>query len=238
MEFELYRGAAYLDDTCVVADIHVGLEDALYREGWNFPIGEENHLAEKLKDVADRFEPERFVLNGDVLHEFGRVPKGLGDKLWSLLQPLECRVDEVVLVEGTHDRMLESVMDREILESYRIGRALVLHGDMEPGDISGEQSDLQSAWAPEIYVQGHEHPAIEIEGEKRQCYLKAEVDSVEVLVLPAFNEMNSGTAVNRMRSRDFMSPLLRRANRVRPVVETEGGELLEFPPLDEMRDFL
>lgn len=235
MEFELYRGAAHLDGTCVVADLHVGLEDALYREGWSFPFEERNHLRRKLRDVADRFEPERFVLNGDILHEFGRVPEGLDEKLRDLLEALEFRGADVELVEGTHDRMLREVTDREVLTSLREGPALIQHGDSEPEE---EQSSLGDAGALELYVQGHEHPAIEIEGEKRQCYLLADLGDADVLVLPSFNEMNSGTAVNEMRPRDFMSPLLRRADSIRPLVETDDSEVLEFPPLEEMRHML
>lgn len=236
MEYDLYRGAAHFDGTVVVADIHVGLEDALYREGWSFPLEEENHLAAKLEDVADHFDPERFVLNGDTLHEFGRIPRGLGEKLEGLLELLEIYADDVVLVEGTHDRMLESVTDREVLKSCRAGGTLIFHGDEEPGEEG--QTSLSDAGPPELSVVGHEHPAIEIEGEKRQCYLRATLDDAEMLVLPSFNEMNSGTAVNKMRPHDFMSPLLRRATSIRPLVETDEHEVLEFPPLDQMRHML
>lgn len=237
MEPELFDGAVLLGDTCVVADVHLGLEDSLRGTGLNFPLNEGDRLRQRLEGVMDRFEPGRFVLNGDILHEFGRIPRGLDERLDELLELLESRVDEVVLIEGKHDRMLETVTDREVLREYRVDGALVLHGDAEPGDLSDGQDSLRDAGSPGLYVIGHEHPAIEIEGEKRCCYLLGEARGAEVLVLPAFNELSRGVTVNRMGREDFMSPLLRDAANLRPLVEA-GDEVLEFPPMGEIRRFL
>ena len=37
------------------------------------PLDEENKLLERFRAIIKKFEPKTFVLNGDVLHEFGHL---------------------------------------------------------------------------------------------------------------------------------------------------------------------
>ncbi|MFC6726746.1 metallophosphoesterase, partial [Halobium palmae] len=94
---------------------------------------------------------------------------------------------------------------------------------------------------PRLYVVGHDHPAIEIEGQKRPCFLYGPgvYRGADVLVLPAFNRLARGVTVNGRWGSDFQSPLLSRVNEFRPVVyDTDSQETLEFPPLGKLRRML
>jgi metallophosphoesterase superfamily enzyme len=117
--------------------------------------------------------------------------------------------------------------------------ALVVHGHEPPT----ESADL--------YLVGHDHPAIEIEGRRRPCYLAGPVGpgravdtgaapaDASVLALPAFNRLAAGVVVNGARRGDLQSPLLYRVDELRPVVrDPDADETLTFPPLGEFRRLL
>jgi metallophosphoesterase superfamily enzyme len=55
-------------------------------------------------------------------------------------------------------------------------------------------------------------------------------------MLPAFNRLLRGVAVNDVRPRDLQSPLCRRVDDLEPVVRDDrAGDTLVFPPLGEFR---
>ncbi|WP_348612326.1 metallophosphoesterase [Halobaculum rarum] len=91
-----------------------------------------------------------------------------------------------------------------------------------------------------LYVVGHDHPTIEIEGKRKPCWLYAErgFRGADVLMLPAFTRLAGGVEVNDMSAREFQSPFVTDADALRPVVARADGDAVEFPPLGEFRRLL
>lgn len=224
---ELYGDAAYFPwiDTAVVSDLHVGLERALYDEGMSMPLHERETLLEKLEDVLDYFEPGTLVFNGDVHHSFGGL-SGAAGTIEALRDAAVDRGVDPVFVEGNHDTMLDQVVDSR--ERYGVGNVLFIHGHEIPVDLPDAG----------LYVVGHDHPALEVEMQKTRCYLLGPFRDAEVLMTPAFNPLVRGVVVNRMESRDFMSPFIRGDfGEFRVAVESDDG-VLEFPRIREFRDMM
>ena len=227
--------------TVVVADLHVGRAAASDVQA---PLGEGADLANRLHDVVDHFGPETVVFAGDVLHEFGRVSDESRESLATLAARCRDAGARSVMVAGNHDGVLPTVWDGDVHDAYRLdggdaGDVLVCHGHAEPaldGDRDGNRRD-----DPALYVVGHDHPAITIEGQKRPCFLYGEGQyrGSDLLMLPAFSRVAAGVAVNGMRARDFQSPLVTDADALRPVVWDQGSEeALWFPPLGTFRRML
>jgi hypothetical protein len=224
--------AAFLAESAVlvVADLHVGRAAASDVE---VPLGETTDLTGRLAALVDGLNPEVVVVAGDLLHEFGRVSHRAAETLDALDGACRDRGADLVVVAGNHDRMLDGVWDRTVHDAYVVGDAdrevLVCHGHEEPAD------------AADLYVVGHDHPTITIEGQKRPCFLAGEgvYRGADLLMLPAFSRVASGVSVNGMRARDFQSPLVTDADALRPVVWDQGSEeALTFPPLGEFRRLL
>jgi hypothetical protein len=207
--------------TLVLADVHLGRDRASNVE---LPLGERTDLLDRLGGLLDRFAPGRVVVAGDLLHSFDRLPSEVEGTLSAVERRIEESGAELVAVEGNHDTMLGSLL--AVDPRCCVGDALVCHGHRSP-----------EGSAP-LYVLGHEHPAITIEGRKRPCYLVGPAaDGGRALVLPAFTRLAPGTDVSR--ARRFRSPLLSRPGAYRPVVRDEAGdETLWFPPLSEFRAML
>ncbi|MBX0285646.1 metallophosphoesterase [Halomicroarcula sp. F28] len=222
-----YDGRALvLEDTLVVADCHVGRGTGGELE---FPVGSGSEMVERFRDLVERHEPDEVVVAGDLLHSFQTVPRTVETTVAGLRAVCRESGARLVVTPGNHDTMLDSVWDGPIEREYRVGDTLVLHGHEAPeGDA-------------DRYVVGHDHPTIEIEGQRRPCYLVGEGQyrGSEVVMLPSFNKLNAGVRVNTMSAGEFQSPLVTDADSLAPVVWDEHArETKAFPPLGEFRRLL
>ncbi|HTX43175.1 MAG TPA: metallophosphoesterase [Methanocella sp.] len=238
MKAEYYHNAAYFPDigVCACADVHIGIEDSIQAEGFSMPLEEERELLERFRDVIKKFEPEVLVLNGDVLHEFGRLRRNTKRAFDRITMELLASVGEVIVLTGSHDKMMGTALEGSDIspaDYYYKGGVLFTHGDGVPKRAKDDDVEL--------IVIGHDHPTLDIELKKEPCFLYGEKawHGKDVLVLPAFNPLCTGTTINWMDSWDFMSPFVRESDigRYRPII-VAGDEVLEFPMLSEFRDIL
>jgi putative SbcD/Mre11-related phosphoesterase len=215
--------AVLVDDTLVLADLHVGRGAASNVE---LPVGEGADMVERFEQLCARFDPAEILVAGDLLHSFDTVPRLVESTLGGLKAAARERGARLVVTPGNHDTMLDTVWSGETPAEYRIGETVVCHGDVEP------EADA------ERYVVGHDHPTITIEGQNRPCYLAGEgvYRGADLLMLPSFNRLVAGVPVNEMSSSDFMSSLVTDADALSPLVwDDEAGDALRFPPLGEFR---
>jgi len=215
-----------LGDTLVVADLHVGRGTGGDLE---FPVGSGTDMVERFAGLVDRHDPDEVVVAGDLLHSFRTVPRTVSDTVAGLKRACRDTGARLVVTPGNHDTMLDSAWDGPTADTHRVGDTVVCHGHVDPET------------AADRYVVGHDHPTIEIEGQRHPCYLVGEgqYGGHEVLMLPSFNRLNAGVEVNGMSAGDFQSPLVTDADRLRPVVWDENRrETRIFPPLGEFREML
>jgi putative SbcD/Mre11-related phosphoesterase len=224
--------AVYRDGTLVLADLHFGKGAASNVE---FPLGAGEDVADRLADLLEHFDPEEVVLAGDVFHSFQYVPDAAEAALSAVTGVVREAGARLVVVEGNHDTMLDSVYGGRLYDEYELDTeptTVVCHGHAEP-DTPADR-----------YIVGHDHPAIEIEGQKRPCYLVGDgaYRRAGVLVVPAFNRLVSGLSVNGRLgggARPELSPLVTNVAQFRPVVyDADGDETLTFPPLGQFQRML
>jgi putative SbcD/Mre11-related phosphoesterase len=225
--------ALVVDESLVVADLHVGKDASSNVEA---RLGEHADLTERMGALLDDVEPSELVVAGDLLHTFGELPRGTMETLTALHRHADDVGADVVVTPGNHDAMLQSLWDGPTPDEYRLST-----GGEDAGDVvvchGHEVPDADA----DVYVVGHEHPTIEIEGQRRPCYLHGEgtFRGADVVMLPAFTRLAAGVVVNGMVAADFQSPLVRDADAFRPVVrDADAGETLTFPPLGEFRRLL
>ncbi|MGB9901963.1 metallophosphoesterase [Methanothrix sp.] len=219
--FDFLLGSLYIKETgtCVLSDIHIGLEEELFAQGLLFPLREMEELLRRIGILLERFNPRKLVLAGDVVHSFGRADQRIRRKLEVILNAIRSRCD-LILVSGTHDGMLP-YMGFKAQRRYDEGGYTVSHGDED----LREHGHL---------IIGHEHPVLDVEMMRIPCYLfgMGLMDGMDIIVLPAFNPLCQGVAVNHLEAPDLLSPLLRRVDtgKLHPVVEMEG-EVMVFPEI-------
>jgi len=213
--------AVVIDQTLVVADLHVGRGPA---SNVDLPVGDGSEMLEHFETLLARHDPEDVVVAGDLLHSFRTVPRTVEDVVSGLASIARETGARMVVTPGNHDTMLDSVWSGPTPETHRVGDTVVCHGHVEP-EVSADR-----------YLVGHDHPTITIEGQRRPCLLAGDdvYRDADVVVLSAFNRLLRGVEVNGMSATDFMSPLVTDADAFAPVVVDDGDPLV-FPPLGEFR---
>ena len=225
--------ALLVEDVLVVADLHLGRGRS---GGLELPVGDGADVLERFRELLSAHDPATVVVAGDLLHSFRTIPRTVADTLAGLEDAAAVAGADFVVTPGNHDTMLDSVFDGPTPDHYRIGDTVVCHGHERP-DVAADR-----------YVVGHDHPTIEIEGRRRPCFLLGDgvagdaldgaggAEAADLIMLPAFNRLLRGVAVNDMAAADFQSPLCRSADGLAPVVRDDAGdETFAFPPLGEFR---
>lgn len=248
MEATLRDRAVLLGDTLVCADLHVGKAADSNVE---LPLGERDHLLERVGALLDRYDPGEVVVAGDFLHSFDRVPADVQGTATALAGRVRDTGARLVVTPGNHDSMLDSVWQGRTESEYVLpGVPTVVDGAEASGGLDADDDartvvchgHAEPATDADCYVIGHDHPAITIEGKKWHCYLYAAdaYRGAAVLVLPAFTHLAGGVSVNQRRgTATLTSPLITDLDRFQPIVRDEDAdETRAFPPLGEFRELL
>ncbi|ELZ12125.1 metallophosphoesterase [Halovivax asiaticus JCM 14624] len=225
-------------ETLVLADVHLGRGAT---SAVDAPIDAADDPVGRLESLLDRFDPQTVVIAGDLLHSFSWIPDGVRETVAEIERVVTDAEASLVCTPGNHDSVLDEAFDGETAAAYQLDdeETVVCHGHERPPTewVSDDGSP------PSLYVIGHDHPALSIDGRKYPCFLSvpsAETTvSGDLLVLPAFSQLARGTTINTRRARDFQSPLVTGVGGASPAVrDVDGEETLWFPPLDECRHAL
>ncbi|MEM0225675.1 MAG: metallophosphoesterase [Thermofilaceae archaeon] len=204
----------YLEDIdmLVVADLHLGYEQALEESGVFIPPVQFKFIASFILEALRETGSRRLLMLGDVKHEFGSALKQEWGETIELLSRLKEKGVEVSVVRGNHDNFLIPMLKRLEVPLYdphlRLGRYLFMHGHKEP--------PLDAWGGVEYVVIGHEHPAVLLRDElgvsmKLKSFLVGAFGGTGLIVLPALSPLMPGTEVNAPRVR-YLSPILERAD--------------------------
>jgi putative SbcD/Mre11-related phosphoesterase len=196
--------------TFIVSDIHIGYEESLNRRGILIPRYNYNDLILRMERAIEKIRKkyviEKIIINGDIIHEFGKISKKEKDLTNKFINFLS-EYGQIFIIEGNHDKILKYVINKntEIVNNIVLGKILVIHGDKI---IS---KDLLKK--VETIIIGHEHPAVSIQSgsriEKYKCFLKGKYEHKNLIVTPSCNILVEGTDILRER---LLSPLLKKVN--------------------------
>jgi len=213
----------------VVADIHLGYEDALASTGVFLPRIQLRNAIRTLSEALESLPwPAKVVINGDLKHVFEKLTRQERAEIARLGRWLstDSRVKEVIVVRGNHDTFVapllrdlgfELVEDCLELTSF----LAVSHGHRIPS------CDFDT-----ILI-GHEHPAIQVDvgGARVKLSVLLEVplkSGRRAIVLPAMGAYQTGRAVT-LDPTSYMSPILREEGLVSDaevwVVDREAGSM-------------
>lgn len=193
----------------IIADLHLGFEEELNRQGLLVPRINFNDIKNSLKTIFQQTgQLKRIIINGDLKHEFGEISPQEWREALKTLDFLQENCQQIILIQGNHDKILGPLAERKKLtilkEGFplRKGKILVLHGH----ELPEKSSAFKKATT---LIIGHEHPAVSLrEGsrvEKFKCFLKGNWQDKTLIVLPSFLSVTTGTDVLR---EELLSPFL------------------------------
>ena len=220
------------EKTLAIADVHLGYEEALNREGIMLTREQFRLTVERLEPLLSHLSPETVVINGDLKHEFGTISEQEWKDVLKLLDLIARHSARTILVSGNHDTVLGPLAGKrglEVVPVFRAGSVLFAHGDSVPDDalLKGVKT----------LVIGHEHPALALrEGgrlEHFKCWLAGCFGKRRLVVMPSFNPVTEGTDILSER---LLSPLLQAGiGDFSVYVVDDHGEILPFGTVKGLR---
>lgn len=207
-----------------VADLHLGYEGVLRREGVVIPRRQKAVIMDVLERLVLEHSPQTVLVNGDFKHDFSR---NLDEEWYEVKEVLRFLKEKVrlVIVRGNHDNYLPNIlrdMGIELRKSYKVGNYVFTHGHW---DIKTRSS----------VVIGHEHPSLKLrDGIGAVLSVPAFVVGEDFIVMPAFSPLALGSDVS---SYPYLSPVLRKREmkdaKVFGADEREG--VLDFGTVSGLR---
>jgi uncharacterized protein len=208
----------------VAADLHLGLEHDLWLGGISIPSQTEKIL-KRLKNSLVAIEPDRLLLLGDVKHNVPKTSWQERKEIPSFLRSLaeEVRLD---IVPGNHDGGLADLAPNG--SRVHLSSGLIIDGI---GYFHGHTWPDREILKAELLVAGHIHPAVRLKdpigsSPNRRAWARAALShaaverqygripampALEMVIVPAFNDLCGGLPLNEPRE-DERGPILTLAN--------------------------
>jgi len=212
--------AVLIEKTAVIADLHLGIENAMQNAGIAIPRMQIGDIITRAKEIVDKYEVEKLVIAGDLKHEFAENLPYEWDDVRAFLDSIDI---EISVVRGNHDNFLSAILAEysiELKEYEKVGDYFVVHGHKDFGF--------------EKVVMGHEHPAIKFRRRgaiySYPCFLVADKTKI---VLPAFSPLVSGSDILQG---EFLSPILRNSKSIE--VYAVEGEVVYLGDVELLRKVL
>ena len=106
---EIVDLALCFDATLVIADVHIGYEEALNKQGVLVPRLQFEEMVKRMESIFSVLKDkkiERIVVNGDLKHEFGTISEQEWRNTLKFIDLLAKHCNEIVLIKGNHDTIL------------------------------------------------------------------------------------------------------------------------------------
>jgi uncharacterized protein len=215
-----------------IADLHMGYEEALNKQGIMVPRRQYKETVENLKILFEEVgKVKEIVICGDLKHEFGSISQQEWQETLMLIDFLLENSEKVILVRGNHDKILGPIAEKrniEVRDYYVKDGICFVHGDIKIPEILDKKI--------ETIVIGHRHPAIVISDkykeEKYKCFLVGKWKKKNVIILPSFFPMVEGGDVIGEEDNSLFIPD-RDLRKFEVFIVSEGNEVLDF---GKMRD--
>lgn len=207
--------------TLLISDLHLGLEKELARKGFRLPPYS-NKIMDRINSLAERYRANRIIVLGDVKHSIGKVE----DIDWNVIPWFfETLLDvfaSVEVVPGNHDGGIRSLLPSRVKVHPSDG--MMIGTDEKVGVTHGHSWPSQEVISCGRMVMGHSHFRYEMRDRfggrsKEAVWLFAEYDvdrllskagykgeTAEVgqlIVMPPFNNLVGGQAINAKGGFDF-----------------------------------
>jgi putative SbcD/Mre11-related phosphoesterase len=218
--------------TLLVSDLHLGLEKEMASKGFRIPPYSQKML-DRMNSLAEKNHLNRVIVVGDVKHSIGKVQ----DIDWEIIpwffETLLDVFSSVEVVPGNHDALIRSLLPTRVKLHGAEGTVIGTRDKI--GIAHGHSWPSQEVIASRCIVMGHSHFRYEMRDRfggrsKEAVWLFANYDVADMLkkaghpaakkgegkliVMPPFNNLVGGQAINAKGGFDFGPILSSRAFRL------------------------
>jgi len=191
----------------IIADLHIGIESELRENGLNTP-SQTSNMIDHMISLCKKYRPRDIVLLGDIKHNIPSSTIQERKDIKNFLETIQS-YGNIYIIPGNHDGNIRKMLPEGVIIHPSDGMVFenigFVHGHRWPGD---------KVMQCEQIIISHSHPNILLTdrlGYKtfEPCWIKGKFiknklkekypdsNDVKIIVMPAFNELCGGIAVNR-----------------------------------------
>jgi len=202
------KPALIIDDKIlVIADLHIGIESELRGHGLNVS-SQTGKMFDNLEKICKKYKPKKIVLLGDIKHNIPSSTISERKDVEKFLKNAK-KLSKIHIVVGNHDGFIKKLVPEDITvypsQGFTIENIGFIHGHSWPKEevIKSDQ-----------VIMAHTHPTIMLTdrlGHKsfEPCWVDAKPNkkkikekyktekTPKILIIPAFNPLCGGIAINR-----------------------------------------
>jgi len=205
----------------VIAELHLGLEYELYKSGVTIPPQGER-FRETVDKLIEQIKAKTLIIVGDIKHKVPGSTIREDKEIPKFLNSLKEKI-KIVLVKGNHDDQIEEIIPQGVKvyssRGLKLGKYGFFHGHAWPSKKLMDCNYLFMA---------HIHPAIEfkdmfgyrsvlhvwLKGQLNKELIKKKfkikkTGKLITIVLPTFNNILGGVAVNKVAEKEAIGPLFK-----------------------------
>jgi len=223
MKFIKNYPALFIEEikTLVIADLHIGISYELYQSGINIPT-QVNEMKKTIIKLINQTKAKVLVLLGDVKHDVPGISVQELKEIPQFLEDLSKRI-KIEIVLGNHDTFLKELLPKRKLHNskgFKIGKFGFIHGHAWPS---------KELLVCDYLIMSHIHPTVQFKDKFgyriiepiwikskinqkkiKEKYKVKKTGKLEIIIMPAFNNLLGGTPVNvKTKSDELLGPLLK-----------------------------
>jgi len=194
--------------TLIIADLHLGIEESLTKQGILIPKTNLQNTQNKLKKILNQTNNlNKIIINGDLKHEFGKKTIQEQNETKKILDLLSTKTKETIIIKGNHDTIQNYSKQALTTNEYFFPteKILILHGH--------KLSQSQEYKKAKTLIIAHEHPTItltdKLKKETYKCFLKGKYNQKNLIVMPSFLSNPLGSNILNQKP---LSPFLQNQN--------------------------
>jgi hypothetical protein len=203
----------------VISELHIGLEYELYKSGIKIP-SQRRKFEEAIDQLIKLTKAKMLVILGDIKHKVPGSTIREDIEIPRFLEDLKQKI-KVILIKGNHDDRIEEIIPSGVKiygsRGCKIDKYGFFHGHAWPS---------KKLMGCDYLFMGHVHPAIEfrdsfgfrsvlsvwLKGKLNQELVKKKykikkTGKLNAIVLPTFNSILGGAALNRIAKERHTGPL-------------------------------
>jgi putative SbcD/Mre11-related phosphoesterase len=190
----------------VIADLHIGIETELREHGLN-PLSQTEKMLKRLVSICKKYKPEEIILLGDIKHNIPSSTFQERKDVKKFLEQIQ-KLSKIHIIPGNHDGNIHKFAPENII--YHPSDGFILENI---GFVHGHRWPNQEVMKCDQIIAAHTHPTVmlidRLEYKSFEpCWLKGNfiknklkekypnASDPEILIVPAFNPLCGGIAVN------------------------------------------
>lgn len=219
------RRGVVVNKSYIVSDLHIGQSSNVQSMSLK---DETDKIIPDIEYVLNSYDINKLIVTGDVFHNY-KTPSDTQvkvlDDINNILSEKNC---ELILIRGNHDENTTDYIKYSFLDYYNLDNIVITHGHKLLDNLESE-----------LYIVGHIHPTIRIQGEVWPIYLvgySQKIDS-NIIVLPAYNKYQDGNIIKKNTNNSFQ--YISDYSELKPYIyDSNIDQVRKMPKIEKISNYI